>query len=42
MADLEMLKQFSIANGISGYEKHITRLMKTYLEEYADDIQYDG
>lgn len=42
MADLEMLKQFSLANGISGYEKHITRLMKTYLEEYVDEIQYDG
>lgn len=41
MADLEMLKNISLVNGISGYEKQATRLMKSYIEDCVDDIQYD-
>ena len=29
MADLEMLKNMSLVNGISGYEKQATRMMKS-------------
>lgn len=41
MADLEMLKNLSLVNGISGYEKYATRMMKSYIEDYVDEIQYD-
>lgn len=41
MADLEMLKKISLVNGVSGYEKQATRLMKSYIEDCVDDIQYD-
>ena len=33
MVDIEMLKQLSLINGVSGYEKHVTRFMKSYLLE---------
>lgn len=42
MADLEMLKNMSLVNGISGYEKEATRMMKSYIENYVDEIQYDN
>lgn len=42
MADLEMLKNISLVNGISGYEKKATRMMKSYIQENVDDIQYDN
>lgn len=42
MADLEMLKSMSLVNGITGYEKKATRLMKSYMEDYVDEIQYDN
>lgn len=41
MANLEMLKNISLVNGISGYEKHATRMMKAYIEDCVDEIQYD-
>lgn len=40
--DLEMLKAFSMANGICGHEKGASRVMKKYLEPVADDISYDA
>ena len=42
MVDIEMLKQLSLINGVSGYEKHVTRFMKSYLLDIVDEIQYDG
>ena len=42
MADLEMLKNMSLVNGISGYEKQATRMMKSYIEDCVDEIQYDN
>lgn len=41
MVDLEMLKKISLVNGISGFEKQATRLMKSYIEDCVDEIQYD-
>ncbi len=40
--DLEMLKELSEADGISGNEKEATRVMKKYLEGYADEFSYDN
>lgn len=40
--DLEMLKSLSEADGISGCEKEVSRVMKTYLEKYTDEIFYDN
>lgn len=42
MVDIEMLKQLSLINGVYGYEKHVTRFMKSYLLDIVDEIQYDG
>jgi len=42
MADLEMLKAISLVNGISGHEKQATRVMKSYMEDCVDEIQYDN
>ncbi len=42
MIDLEMLEKLSLAKGVSGYEKQVTRLMKSYLEESVDEFSYDG
>lgn len=42
MADLEMLKNMSLVNGISGHEKQATRMMKSYIEDCVDEIQYDN
>lgn len=39
--DREMLKKISLVNGISGFEKNATRLMKSYIEDCVDEIQYD-
>lgn len=41
MVDLEMLKSMSLVNGISGFEKQATRLMKSYIKDCVDEIQYD-
>jgi len=40
--DLDMLRDFSEANGISGHEKGASRVMKRYLEGVADEITYDA
>lgn len=42
MADLELLKEISLVNGISGHEKKATRVMKKYMEDSADEIIYDN
>lgn len=42
MIDLEMLEKMSLVNGISGFEKAATRLMKSYIEDCVDEIQYDN
>ena len=40
--DLEMLKELSEADGIAGCEKEVSRVMKKYLEDCADEIFYDN
>lgn len=40
--NLEMLKEFSEAHGISGNEKEVSRVMKKWVEPYADEITYDN
>ena len=42
MVDLEMLKNISLVNGISGFEKQATRVMKSYIEDCVDEIEYDN
>lgn len=42
MADLELLKEISLVNGISGHEKKATRVMKKYMQDSADEIVYDN
>lgn len=42
MENIEMLKQLSLVGGVSGNEKHVTRLMKSYLEDVVDEFKYDG
>ena len=37
MVDLEMLKNISLVNGISGFEKQATRVMKSYIEDCVDE-----
>ena len=41
MVDLDMLEKMSLVNGISGFEKQATRLMKSYIEDCVDEIKYD-
>lgn len=40
--DLQMLKELSEADGISGCEKEVSRVVKKYLDNYADEILYDN
>ena len=40
--DLKMLQELTEADGISGCEKEVSRVMKKYLENYADEISYDN
>ena len=40
--DLQMFKEFTEADGISGNEKEASRVMKKWLEGYVDSIQYDN
>ena len=40
--DLTMFKEFTEADGISGFEKEASRVMKKWMEGYVDDIQYDN
>ena len=39
--NLEMLREFSEAHGISGNEKEVSRVMRRWMEPYADEITYD-
>ncbi len=39
--DLKMMEDFCQADGPSGAEKEATRVMKSYLEGYVDEISYD-
>jgi len=39
---LEFLKELTEAKGISGDEKEASRVMKKYLEGYADEFDYDN
>lgn len=41
MADLKLLEEMTLTNGISGHEKLVTRVMKGYLEDCCDEIMYD-
>jgi endoglucanase len=40
--DLQMLKELSEADGISGCEKEVSRVVKKYFKKYADEILYDN
>ncbi len=40
--NLEMLKEFSEAHGISGNEKEVSRVMKKWMSPYVDEITYDN
>lgn len=42
MVDIEMLKNMSLVSGISGFEKEATRMMKSYVEDCVDEIDYDN
>ena len=39
---LKFLKEMTEAKGISGDEKEVSRIMKGYLEGYADEFDYDN
>lgn len=39
---LKFLKEMTEAKGISGDEKEVSRVMKKYLEGYADEFDYDN
>lgn len=39
---LKFLKEMTEAKGISGDEKEVSRIMKNYLEGYADEFDYDN
>ncbi len=39
--NLEMLREFSEAHGISGNEKEVSRVMCRWMKPYADEITYD-
>lgn len=41
MADLKLIKEMTLAKGISGYEKEASRVMKSYLKDCTDTIEYD-
>ncbi|KAF0223619.1 MAG: peptidase M42 family [Erysipelotrichaceae bacterium] len=40
--DLKMMEDFTSADGISGCEKEASRVMKSYVEPFADEITYDN
>lgn len=40
--DLQMLKELSEADGISGCEKEVSRVVKKYFDKYADKVMYDN
>jgi len=40
--DLQMMENFTSADGISGCEKEATRVMKHYVSKVADEITYDN
>ena len=39
--NLEMLKELSESHGISGNEKEVSRMMKKWMNPYADEITLD-
>ena len=39
---LKLLKDLTEANGISGDEKEVSRVMKNYLQDYVDEFDYDN
>lgn len=42
MANLEFLEKLTLAPGIPGQEKQVTRVMKEYLADCVDEFQYDN
>lgn len=40
--NLEMLADFTLTNGISGHEKDVANVFKSWVEESADDICFDN
>ncbi|MFV0393030.1 MAG: M42 family metallopeptidase [Coprobacillaceae bacterium] len=41
MADLKLIEKMTLTNGISGHEKEVSRVMKSYIEDCTDAIEYD-
>lgn len=37
-----VLKELCLADGLSGYEKEVTRVMKKYMAPCVDEIRYDN
>lgn len=42
MINLNILKELSEADGIAGCEKEVSRVMKKYMEDCTDEIEYDN
>lgn len=40
--DLQMLRELSEADGISGCEREVSRVVKRYFDKYADEVMYDN
>ncbi|MGL5752979.1 MAG: M42 family metallopeptidase [Paraclostridium sp.] len=40
--DINLLKELSEADGISGLEKEVSRVAKKYFDVYADEVDYDN
>lgn len=40
--DLDMLADFTLTNGISGHERDVADVFKTWVEESVDEITYDN
>lgn len=40
--DINLLKELSEADGISGFEKEVSQVLKKYFDKYADEITYDN
>ena len=42
MANLKFLEDITLAKGVSGFEKDVTRVMKEYTSDCRDDYMYDN
>ncbi len=40
--DVQMMKDFVLADGISSNEKEVSRVMRSYVEPFVDEVRYDN